>query len=146
MILAHRLTSGPDPFGQKPRHGQPEPNQIWPGFPLVLWKNATESKSRLVAFCRKLGPVILAHRLAFGRDAFGQILTRPSSSEPSQFCTWSRPLEEPNGSTPDAGCMLAITEMLLDQIWHVYWVCFRHCSLANPSVTLPKGSSLCLPM
>jgi len=52
MILAHRLASGPGPFGQNLTH--PELNLIHAGFtqyyPGRLWKNRTESESeKLVA-------------------------------------------------------------------------------------------------
>ena len=52
MILAHRLASVPDPFGQNLT--QPEQNRIRAGFaqyyPGCLWKNGTDSESgKLVA-------------------------------------------------------------------------------------------------
>ena len=73
---------------------QPEPDWIQAGFaqydPGCLWKNATKSESgKLVAGCCVLpepGPMILSHQIASGPDAFGQNLTRPSRSDPGQFC------------------------------------------------------------
>ena len=55
---------------------QPEANRIRDGFAQDdagrPWKNASESESgKLVTFCQKLGPMILAHRLASGPDEFG---------------------------------------------------------------------------
>ena len=128
MILAHQLASRPDLFSQnltqsartksdpawfckiRSRLFVEEHNRVW------KW----ETGSRLVAFCQKLGLMVLAHRLASGLDAFGQNLTRLSRSDPGRFCTiWSRPsLENQNriwwGKLdpaytiwPDSGCMLA---------------------------------------
>ena len=86
-----------------------------------VWK--WETGSRLVASCQKPGAMISAHKLASRQDVFGQTLTRPSRSDPGQFCTVrSMPsLEKLNlkcmweaGSGiytiwPDSGCMLHIT-------------------------------------
>ena len=95
MILDHWLSPGPDPFGQNLT--QPEPNQIWAGFAQCdlghLLKNAAESESEnwWQASCvlPELGPVILAHQLAFEPDVFGQRLTRSSRSDLGLFCTIS---------------------------------------------------------
>ena len=130
MILAHRLVSGLDPFGQN-LTGVSQ-NQIRSALVSVydsgyLWRSGTESESKktgsgLVAFCRKPGPIIPAHRLASGRDVCGQTLTRSSRSDPGRFCTIrSRPsLEKWNrigcGKSYPAhtiqsgsGCTLAVT-------------------------------------
>ena len=52
-----------------------------------VWK--WETGSRPVAFCKKLGLMILAHQLASEQDAFAQYLTRSSrlDPDPDQFCT-----------------------------------------------------------
>ena len=79
MILAHRLASGPDPFGQNLT--QPELNLVHAGFaqyyPGRLWKMGTESKSGEtgsgpVASCRKPGPMIPVHRLASGPECLAK--------------------------------------------------------------------------
>ena len=90
MILAHWLTSGPDPFGQNLTQSArtkldlgwvctilsgmsvEEQNQI------LKW----ETGSGLVAFCQKPGQMIPVHQLASRPDAYGQTLTRPSRSDP----------------------------------------------------------------
>ena len=89
MILAHWLTSRPDPFGQNLTQSArtkldlgwvctilsgmsvEEQNQVW------KW----ETGSGLVAFCQKPGQMIPVHQLASRPDAFGQTLTRPSRSD-----------------------------------------------------------------
>ena len=129
VILAHWLTSGPDPFGQNLRQSaKTKSDPAWfctrssaPSLEerIRVWK--WEIGYGLVAFCQEPGPIILAHRLASGPDAFGQNLTRPSRSDPRRFCTiWPRPsLETRNrircGKSElaytfchDSGCTLAV--------------------------------------
>ena len=100
----------------------------------LVWK--WETGSGPVASCQKPGPVIPAHRLASGPDVLSQ--TRPSTSDPGQFCiAWSvSSLKKRSwygcGKSdlaytirPNSGCTLAvmaITKTLLNRIRHVYWV------------------------
>ena len=70
---------------------------IWPRTSMEacnrIWKS--ETGSGLGASCQKPGSMISAHQLATRPDAFGQTLTRPSRSNPGQFCkVWSMPLLE----------------------------------------------------
>ena len=130
MFLAHRLASGPDPFGQNvTQSARIKSDPGW--FCTILSRTSVEERdqvwkletgSGLVASCQTLGPMIPAHRLASGPDVFGQTLTRPSRSDPGRFCTiWSMSSLEKwswNGCGksdpaytiwPDSGCTLAIT-------------------------------------
>ena len=69
---------------------------------------------------------------------FGKTLTRPSRADPGQFCTIrSGPsLKELNWMEcrksdpaymirPNCGCMLTVTKMFPNGIWHVYWILKR---------------------
>ena len=145
IILAHWLASGLDPFGQNlTQSARTKLDPSWfctilSGMSVEEWNRVWkwETGSRLVASCQKPGPMIPAHQLASRPDEFGQTLTRPSRSDPSQFCTiWSMPSLEKqswNGcrkSDPAyilsglimAACwlQLAVTKML-----HVYWAVWR---------------------
>ena len=94
-ILAHRLASGPDPFGQKlTQSASTISDSGW--FYTALSGTSVDERNRVqkpetgsgrVASCQKPGPTIPAHRLASRPDAFGQTLTRPSRSDPGRFCT-----------------------------------------------------------
>ena len=128
MILAHRLASGPDPFGQnltqsartKSDEGLfctalsgtsvEERNRVW------NW----ETGSGLIASCQKPGQMT-AHRLAFRPDAFGQTLTRPSRSDPGQFYTiLSMPSLTKNGAETDAGSRI-VHNILFSPILAARW-------------------------
>ena len=95
MILADRLASGPDPFGQNlTQSARTESDPGWfctvlSGLSVEKWNRIQQSKtgSGPVASCQNPGPIIPAHQLASRPDAFGQILTRPSRSDPGRFCT-----------------------------------------------------------
>ena len=94
MISAHRLASGPDPFGQNlTQSARNKPDQGW--FCTILSGTFVEKRNRVwkwetgsgpVASCQKPGPMIPAHRLACRPDAVVQTLTRPSRSDPGRFC------------------------------------------------------------
>ena len=95
MILAHRLASGPDPFGQNLTQSARTKSDLgW--FCTVLSGSSvgeqnqvqkSETGSGGVASCQKPGPMISAHHPVSRPDAFGQTLTRPSRSDPDGFCT-----------------------------------------------------------
>ena len=129
MTHVHRLASGPDPCGQNlTQSARTKSDPGW--FGTVLSRTSVEERNRVwkwetgsgpVASCQKPGQMIPAHRLAARPDAFGQILTRPSRSDPCLFCTiWSMPsLEKRNWNgcrksdpaytiRPDSGCTLAV--------------------------------------
>ena len=130
MIPAHWLASGPDPFGQNLTLSARTKSDLgW--FCTILSGMSVEERNRVwkwetgsgpVASCQKPGPMIPAHQLASWPDVFGQTLTRPSRSNPGQFCAiWFVPsLEKRNRNRcrkldlaytmrPDSGCTLAIT-------------------------------------
>ena len=129
MIFAHRLASGPDPFGQNlTQSTRTKSDPGW--FCTILSGTSVEERNLVsksgtgsgpVASCQKPGQMILAHQLASGPDAFDQTLTRPSRSDPGRFCTiWSTPSLEKrswNGCgksdpaytiRPDSGCTQAV--------------------------------------
>ena len=95
MILAHRLASGPDPFG--PNLAQSARTKLDPGwFCTILSGTSVDERNRIqkwetgsgrVASCQKPGQMIPAHQLASRQDVFGQTLTRPPRSDPGRFCT-----------------------------------------------------------
>ena len=95
MILAHRLASGPDPFGQnltQSARTKSDPGwfcTIYSGTSVEEWNRVSkwETGSRPVASYQKLGLMIAAPQLASRPDVFGQTLTRPSRLDPGQFCT-----------------------------------------------------------
>ena len=100
MILAHRLASGPDPFGQNlTQSARTNSDPGW--FCTILSGTSAEKRNRvwkwetgsgIVASCQKPGQKIPAHQLASRPDAFGQTRTRTSRSDPGRFCTiWSIP-------------------------------------------------------
>ena len=119
-----QFASGLDPFGPN-WHSQPKLYQIRAGLHNMIWdvwKNATESESgKLIA--GQLHPAIIpSHQLASRPDVFDQTLTRPSRSDPGQFCTiwsilslekqdWIRCGKSDQAHTvwPDSGCTLFIT-------------------------------------
>ena len=96
VILAHRLVSGPDPFGQNlTQSARTKPDPGW--FCTVLSWTSVDERNRIQkwetgtgpgASCQKPGQMIPAHRLASRPDAFGQTLTRTSRSDPGRFCTF----------------------------------------------------------
>ena len=105
MILAQWLASRQDSFGQNMTQSARSKSHlawfctVWSELSVEehnqVWKR--ETGGGLVAFCQKLGPIILAHQLALGPDAFGQNLTKPSRSDLGQICTiCSRPSLELN--------------------------------------------------
>ena len=130
MILAHRIASGPDPFGQKLTQSARTKSDLGL-FCTVLSEMSVEELSRVwkwetgkgpVASCQKPGPMIPAHRLASWPDTFGQTLTWPPRSDPGWFCaiwsmpsleklTWNRCGKSDLAYTIQAssGCTLAIT-------------------------------------
>ena len=119
MILAHRIASGPNPFGQTlAQSAKTKLDQGW--FCIILFKTSVgehnwvwkwETSSRLVASCPKPGPMIPAHQLAFRPDKLSQTLARPSRSDLGWFCTvWPVPSSEKNGTEKDAG----------SRIWHIW--------------------------
>ena len=111
MILAHRLASGPDPFGQNLT--QSARTKSVPGWFCTILSGTSvedvckwETSSRPVESCHeKPGPMIPAYQLAFRPDQFSQTLTRPSRSDPGRFCTvWPMlSLETENRTEKDAG-------------------------------------------
>ena len=147
MILAHRLASGPNPFGQNlTQSARTKSDPGW--FCTILsgtsvdernWVWKWETGSGPVAYCQKPGQMIPAHQLASRPDAFGQTLTRPSWSDPGRFYTihafFGKKRRGWNGCgklnpaytiRPDSGCTLdvmAVTKTLPGRIRHVYWVC-----------------------
>ena len=130
VILAHRLASRLDLFGQNQTQSAKTKSDpgwfctILSGMPVEernrVWK--WETGSGPVASCRKPGLMIPSHQLASRPDVFGQTLTRPSRSDPGQFCTvWYIPsLEKQNWNRcrksnqaytiwANCGCTLAVT-------------------------------------
>ena len=99
MILAHRIASGPDLFGQT--LAQSARTKLDPGWfciissrtsveePTWVWK--WETSSRPVASCQKPGQMIPAHQLVFRPDEFSQTPASPSRSNQGWFCT-ARPM------------------------------------------------------
>ena len=91
MILAHQLTSRPDPFGQNLTQSARTKSDLgW--FCTVLFGMSVEERNRVLKWETGSGPVascqmIPAHRLASRPNRFGQTLTRPSRSDPGRFCT-----------------------------------------------------------
>ena len=156
MILAHWLTSGPDPFGHN--LAQSTRTKSAPGwFCIILsrtsveeciWVWKWETGSGPVDSCQKPGPVMPAHQLAFRPDECSQTLARPSRSDPGRFCiVWPMPSLEKQiwkgyGKSdlaytirPDYGCTLAVTKTLPGRIRHVYWDPFRERYLTLASFT-----------
>ena len=84
-----------DPFGPN-WHSQPKLYQIRAGLHNMIcleecsWVWKWEIDRGPVASCQKPGLTIPSHQLASRPDVFDQTLTRPSRSDPGQFCTiWS---------------------------------------------------------
>ena len=95
IILAHRLASGPDPFGQNlTQSARTKSDPGW-FFTILSGTSAEEQNrvskwqtgSRWVASCQTPSQMIPTHHLASRPDVFGQTLTRRSISGPCRFCT-----------------------------------------------------------
>ena len=99
MILAQSACFWIRSVRPKPDLTQSTRTQIGPGLvlhsnydPGRLWQTAAESLKvgrwkRAGCVLPEPGPMILAHRLASGPDAFGQNLTRPSRLDLGQLYT-----------------------------------------------------------
>ena len=95
MILAHRLASRPEWFGKNLTQSARTKSDLgW--FCTILSGTSAEERKRVwkwetgsgpVGSCQKPGQAIPAYQLASRPDASGQTLTRPSRSDPGQFCT-----------------------------------------------------------
>ena len=128
VILAHCLTSRPNPFG--PSLAQSTRTKSAPSWFCIVSRTSVEehnrvrkweTSSRQVASCQKPGLMIPAHQLAFRPNDGSQIMARPSRSDVGQFCiAWPMPsVEKQNWKgcgksdraytvRADSGCMLAV--------------------------------------
>ena len=147
MILAHWLSSGPDPFGQNLAQSARTKSDLgWFAqyYPGRLWKNGTKSKkwepgSWLVASCS-----LLSDQTSLAKPWPGhldQIRVSFAQYDPAFFGKtelkrmWDVGLSiTVNTIQPVSGCMLAISKMLPYWIRQVYWECISN--VPNPLMAI----------